>query len=150
MGASSKVVVRLTDDQRDALVRLLRTGSHPAALRRRATILLKADADGPDGWTDEQIGEHVEVSRMTVMRVRQQFVNEGLDVTVKRGRESHPHSRTSSFGPNPRPRTYRRAACPRGRSVKSRKSWGRLYRTRPGAASAVFGTRTAPAGAARA
>ena len=84
MGTTSKVVVRLTDEQRQALDRLLRTGSHPAALRRRAAILLRADAAGPDGWTDDEIADHLETSRNTVMRVRQQFVAEGLDATLHR------------------------------------------------------------------
>jgi transposase len=84
MAPASKVVVRLTGDQRDALDRLLRTGSHPAALRRRAAILLKADAGGPDAWTDEEIADHLDTSRMTVTRVRQQFAAEGLDATLHR------------------------------------------------------------------
>jgi transposase len=84
MSPASKVVVRLTADQRRTLERLLRTGSHPAAMRRRAGILLKADADGPDGWTDEEIAEDLETSRMTVQRVRQQFAAEGLDATLHR------------------------------------------------------------------
>jgi transposase len=78
------VVVRLTSDQRDALDRLLRTGSHPAAMRRRASILLHTDADGPDGWADEDVADHLGTSRMTVMRVRQQFAAEGLDATLHR------------------------------------------------------------------
>ena len=86
MTPSSKVVVRLTGDQRDALDRLLRTGSHPAALRRRAAILLRADADGPDAWTDEEIADHLETSRMTVQRVRHQFAAGGLDATLHRKR----------------------------------------------------------------
>jgi transposase len=77
-------VVRLTGEQRDALGRLIRTGSHPAAMRRRAAILLRADADGPDAWADEDIADHLETSRMTVMRVRQQFAGEGLDATLHR------------------------------------------------------------------
>src|SRR5829696_5977518 len=84
MPPASKVVVRLTSDQRDALHRLLRTGSHPAAMRRRAAILLKADADGPDAWTDDEVADHLETSRMTVQRVRQQFAVEGLDATLHR------------------------------------------------------------------
>jgi transposase len=84
MPPASKVVVRLTDDQRDALGRLLRTGSHSAAMRRRAGILLLADADGPEGWTDEEIADHLDTSRMTVQRVRQQFAAEGLDATLHR------------------------------------------------------------------
>ena len=86
MPATKKVVVRLTSDQRDALDRLLRTGSHPAAMRRRAAILLHTDADGPDGWADEDIADHLGTSRMTVMRVRQQFAAAGLDATLHRKR----------------------------------------------------------------
>ena len=84
MAPASKVVVRLTADQREALGQLVRTGSHPAAMRRRAGILLKADAAGPDAWTDERIAEHLETSRMTVQRVRQQFAAVGLDATLHR------------------------------------------------------------------
>ena len=43
-----KVVVRLQADQRSILEKLVHTGTHTAASRRRAQILLKADADGPD------------------------------------------------------------------------------------------------------
>jgi transposase len=84
MVPASKVVVTLTAEQRQSLARLVRTGSHPAAMRRRAQILLKTDADGADAWTDEEIAEHLETTRMTVMRVRQQFAAEGLDATLHR------------------------------------------------------------------
>ena len=84
MARANKVVVSLTDEQRQALDRLLRTGSHPAALRRRAAILLHADAAGPDGWTDDEIADHLETSRNTVRRVRQQFATDGLDATLHR------------------------------------------------------------------
>ncbi len=84
MALRHKVVIRLTAVQRGILDRFVRTGSHPAALRRRAQILLKADADGPENWSDERIADVLEVSRMTVMRVRHQFAAEGLDATLHR------------------------------------------------------------------
>jgi transposase len=84
MVPSSKVIITLTAEQRQSLARVIRTGTRPAAMRRRAQILLKADADGPDGWTDEEIAEHLDTSRMTVQRVRQQFAREGLDATLHR------------------------------------------------------------------
>src|SRR4051794_11329709 len=85
--ASSKVEVRLDDHQRQVLTKLARIGTHPAAQVRRAQILLKADADGPDGgWSDPRIGKAVGCSFMTVRRVRQQFVAEGLDATLHRKR----------------------------------------------------------------
>ena len=86
MASPLKVVVRLTAAQREALGRLVRTGTHPAAMLRRAQVLLRADADGPDGWSDGRIAEAVGCSFMTVRRVRQQFCAEGLDATLHRRR----------------------------------------------------------------
>ena len=86
MVPASKVRVRLSQEQRDSLGRVVRTGTRSAAMRRRAIILLKADAHGPDGWTDEAIAAHRETTRMTVMRVRQPFAADGLDATLHRER----------------------------------------------------------------
>lgn len=86
MASSLKVVARLTDEQRRTLRQLVRTGTHPVAMVRRAQILLKADADGPDRWGDPRIGKTVGCSSMTARRVRQQFVAEGLDATLHRKR----------------------------------------------------------------
>jgi hypothetical protein len=61
-------VIRLTDEQRQALPALLRPGTHKAHPRRRAAILLKADADGPDAWPDERIAEALDINRMRVAR----------------------------------------------------------------------------------
>jgi transposase len=80
--------VRLTEEQRKTLTRLVRTGTHPSAMLRRAQVLLKADADGPDGWSDTRIGKTLGCSSMTVRRVRQQFVAEGLEATLHRKRPS--------------------------------------------------------------
>jgi transposase len=86
MAPASKVVVRLTADQRHALEALVHTGAHPAHAVRRARILLKADAGGPDGWPDERIAEALDINRMTVSRVRAQFAAEGLDATLHKKR----------------------------------------------------------------
>jgi transposase len=81
---ASKVVVRLTADQRQALEELVHTGACSAHAARRARILLKADADGPDAWTDERIAEALDVCRMTVARARQRFAAEGLASTLRK------------------------------------------------------------------
>ncbi len=86
MTSTLKVLVRLDDVQRHILNRLVRTGTHPSATLRRAQILLKADADGPDNWSDPKIGKTLGCSFMTVRRVRQQFAAEGLDATLHRKR----------------------------------------------------------------
>ncbi len=86
MSPASKVEVRLTQEQRAALERLVHTGNHPAHATRRARILLKADADGPDAWPDERIAEALDINPMTVSRVRAQFAAEGLDATLHKKR----------------------------------------------------------------
>lgn len=84
MAPKSKVVIRLTPDQREALRRIVHTGTHPGAMRRRAHILLKTDADGPDAWPDERVAEALDTTRHTVARVRQQFAAQGMDATLHR------------------------------------------------------------------
>ena len=86
MAVADKVVIRLFPDQRRMLEAFIHTGRRPAAAIRRANILLKADADGPDAWSDPRIAEAYDTTRMTVMRVRQQFAREGLDATLHRKR----------------------------------------------------------------
>jgi len=71
MAISEKVPVRLNEEQRRTLHRITKTGTHPSAMLRRAQILLKSDADGPDGWSDKRTGKTLGCSFMTVRRVRQ-------------------------------------------------------------------------------
>src|SRR5688572_26937180 len=79
---ANKIEIRLSAGQRATLSRLVRTGTHPAHARRRAAILLHADADGPDRWTDDPIDYALSINRNTVWRVRAQFATEGLDATL--------------------------------------------------------------------
>jgi transposase len=79
---ANKIEIRLSADQRATLQQLVRTGTHPAHARRRASILLRADADGPDRWPDDCIAEALGINRNTVWRVRVQFAAEGLDATL--------------------------------------------------------------------
>jgi transposase len=84
MALKDKVVVRLTDEQRDSLRKIAFKGTHPAAKRRRAHILLLADDAGDDPCTDTEIAEGLEISSMTVRGVRKQFVNEGLSAIERK------------------------------------------------------------------
>src|SRR5262245_6285698 len=79
---ASKIEVRLSAEQRAALERIVRTGTHPAHARRRAGILLRADVDGPDRWSDERIAESLDINPNTVWRARAQFAAQGLDATL--------------------------------------------------------------------
>ncbi len=84
MAFADKVVVRLTEEERDALDSLLTTQSPPAAVRRRATILLLTDADGPDALTDGEIAEQLGITIQTVAKVRRLFSQNGLEKALYR------------------------------------------------------------------
>ena len=86
-----KYRVTLTADERESLSRLIAAGRAAALKLARARILLKADAApaGP-GWTDERIAEAVEVSVATVERVRQRFVERGLEAALARKEQDRP------------------------------------------------------------
>ena len=70
-----KYIVKLEDAEREQLEALLRGGKHGARQLTRARILLKADT----GCLDEEIVEALDVGRATVERLRQRFVECGLD-----------------------------------------------------------------------
>ena len=78
-----KYVVTLTDEERRSLRALVSSGKGAARKLTHARILLKADASagGPD-WTDAAISEGVEVGTATVERVRQRFVEDGLEAAL--------------------------------------------------------------------
>ncbi len=54
--AVKKYVVKLSDEERERLNTLIRTGKHRARQLMKARILLKADAcEAGEGWSDSQI-----------------------------------------------------------------------------------------------
>lgn len=75
-----KYHVTLTSEERQRLSKMVSTGKDAARVLRWARILLKAD-EGEQGerWTDERITEALDVSTLTVYRLRQRFVEEGLE-----------------------------------------------------------------------
>jgi len=85
MNYNSKYVVRLTEEERDELQGIVGRGKVAAAKRMRTQVLLKADA-GPEGSgpTDEQVAEALDVSKITVHRVRKAYVEEGLRAALER------------------------------------------------------------------
>lgn len=85
MGKDAKYVVRLEPEERERLRSLVDGGRGSKSMRQRARVLLKADqAEGAPGWTDERVAEFAEVSLSCVHRVRQRFVEEGLDAVLNR------------------------------------------------------------------
>jgi transposase len=86
--------VTLTVEEREALGGMIARGKGDARKLAHARVLLQADASagGPD-WTDTRIAEAVRVSVRTIERVRQRFVEEGLEAALR---------------PRPSPRVYAR------------------------------------------
>ncbi len=56
---------------------------------RRAQILVKADAAGPN-WTDKRIAEAYSCSTQTVENVRQRLHKEGFEVTLNGKKREEP------------------------------------------------------------
>ncbi len=82
---SKKYVVRLTENERAYLRTLIGGGTAPARMLSRARILLKTDeGEGGAAWSDAAIAEALEVGLSTVARVRQRYVSEGLEATLRR------------------------------------------------------------------
>jgi len=83
----AKYKVTLTDDERQALTALVSKGKGAARKLTHARILLKADAaPGGPSWLDSQIETALNVERTTVFRVREAFVEEGLEAALNRKR----------------------------------------------------------------
>lgn len=83
--------VTLTKEERQQLRALIAAGKAAAAKLTRARILLKADASpGGSAWTDQRIVEALDVGVATVERIRQRFVEEGLDAALSRKPQARP------------------------------------------------------------
>lgn len=76
-----KYIVRLSDEERETLVGVIKTRKGSSQKVKRAQILLKADADGPR-WTDAKIAEAFSCRHQTVEEIRQRLVTEGFEVAL--------------------------------------------------------------------
>src|SRR5271155_438135 len=82
-------VVRLTDQEREELRSVVKKLKGTGQKVRRAQILLKADADGPN-WTDERIAEAYSCRTRTVERLRQRFLEQGFEEALNRVERTQP------------------------------------------------------------
>ena len=83
---NKKYIVTLTDSERAELRKLISSGKGAARRLAHARILLKTD----QGLRDEQIAAEVEVGTATIERVRQRFVEEGLEASLDPRRPDKP------------------------------------------------------------
>ena len=74
-----KYIVALSKAEEEMLNELISSGRQRVRKVAHAHILLKANA----GWMDQQISQAVDVSVPTIVRVRQRFVEEGIDQALQ-------------------------------------------------------------------
>ena len=76
--AHAKYVVDLSEEEEQQLRKIISRGKVSARRAARARMLLKAN----EGLSDEQVAGSLEVGSATVGRIRQRFVEEGLETAV--------------------------------------------------------------------
>jgi transposase len=88
---NKRYIVRLTEEERAGLMKLVSTGKVAARKRLHAQILLKADI-GPSGagWTDAQIAAGLDVGEAMIQAVRKRLVEDGLEAAVNRKVQCRP------------------------------------------------------------
>ncbi len=86
-----KYHVRLSDDERNTLLRLISKGKAPAKKILHANILLAADENAPNGKiSEEEIAQRFHVSRQTVHTVRCVYSQKGLTIALGRKKREEP------------------------------------------------------------
>lgn len=75
--------MRLSVEERSTLEEVIKKLKGTSERVRRAQILLKADADGPN-WTDERIAEAFSCRSQTVENVRENLVTNGFEAALNR------------------------------------------------------------------
>lgn len=84
-----KYIVRLSEEERNELQQVIRKLKGSSQKVRRAQILLKADADGPN-WTDQKIAEAFCCRVQTVEKIRQRLVERGFQETLHGAKREKP------------------------------------------------------------
>jgi hypothetical protein len=94
---TKKYLVTLTDEERERLTILVSAGKRSALTITRARVLLKVDqADGGPAWPDNRIALALDCGLRTIERIRQRFVERGLDQALGRKPQDRP-SRERKF-----------------------------------------------------
>lgn len=84
-----KYVVRLSEQERQTCLDVVKKLKGTSQKVRRAQILLKTDADGP-AWTDAQIAEAFHCRVQTVENLRKRLVTEGFEAALERKQRETP------------------------------------------------------------
>jgi transposase len=91
---AKKYKVTLSDDERQDLTTLVSKGKTAARKITRARILLLADeSEAGPAWSDDRIVEALGISRRTVERTREKWVESGLEAALNHKRTPRPQSK---------------------------------------------------------
>lgn len=74
--------VHLSAEQQQHLHQLIRTGKATAHQQMAARVLLKADEANEQHFSSSQIAHALEISARTVIRIKQRFVQQGLQAAL--------------------------------------------------------------------
>ena len=90
-----KYIVKLTQEERETLLPMLKKGKASANKLMHARVLLEVDErnNATKKKSDEVIANELRISAKTVARIRQRFVEEGLEVALLRRPHANPKSR---------------------------------------------------------
>jgi hypothetical protein len=90
---NKKYIVRLSKKEREELLDIAKRLKGSSQKVKRAQILLKSDARGPD-WTDAKIAEAFSCRVQTVECVRKRLVTEGFEIALHgKPRETPPRQK---------------------------------------------------------
>jgi hypothetical protein len=84
-----KYIVRLSEQERQSCLEVVKKLKGTSQKVRRAQILIKADADGP-AWSDAQIAEAFHCRVQTVENLRKRLVTEGFEAALERKQRETP------------------------------------------------------------
>jgi transposase len=87
---TKKYVVKLTDDERNKLRRMTKSGTHTVRSITRANILLHLDEGLGDKRDQAEAAAICGVSTVTVYNVSKQYATEGLDAVLNRKKRNTP------------------------------------------------------------
>ena len=86
---NKKYIVRLSDEERTRCEQLIKALKGSSQKARRAQILLKADADGPE-WPDHKIAEAFNCRVQTIENVRKRLVTDGFELALEGKQRQEP------------------------------------------------------------
>ncbi|MEK8015416.1 MAG: helix-turn-helix domain-containing protein [Candidatus Parabeggiatoa sp.] len=92
-----KDIIRLLSEEREHLNQVIKKLKGSGQKVRRAHILLKADANGPN-WTDQKIADAFSCRIKTVENIRQRFVEQGFQQTLEGKKREQPPTPKSLNG----------------------------------------------------